>query len=401
MNMLPNFNKVYILKLVLLGFLIVPFTCSFNGLTQINVAQAKKKSPKKLKRIDRTKKTKTKTKINKSKPKATKKVKVKKQSSRTKKTLKRPSKPRAKATRTQINTKTKAKTKVITKKPKSNKSKRSLSPRRSTRPTPRKGIVTKGKTKGNNRSVLSPKRKRVGKPTRKTVNAPSKAAIKGTSGQRKTTTTTTTKTTKKTTTKRTQKKRVSKKTSKTSNTSYQEDNTVYEDNSGGYAPAPAPAPAPVYGSGASRPINCRPQGGRLMVNAGFGTQNTEGLDDSQPTYMIGVGYRSNLIAIAGEAQFADYNDPSSRSSYRGQLRVYLPVGQCLDLYPLIGLSRFEENEKTTPAIDLGLGADLNLGGSISLGARYTRSFFTDAIDNIRNKEVEASNTMIFQLGLYF
>ena len=117
--------------------------------------------------------------------------------------------------------------------------------------------------------------------------------------------------------------------------------------------------------------------------------------------MIGVGYRSNLIAIAGEAQFADYNDPSSRSSYRGQLRVYLPVGQCLDLYPLIGLSRFEENEKTTPAIDLGLGADLNLGGSISLGARYTRSFFTDAIENIRNKEVEASNTMIFQLGLYF
>ena len=58
MKMLPNFNKAYILKLVLLGFLIVPFTCSFNGLTQINVAQAKKKSPKKLKRIDRTKKTK-------------------------------------------------------------------------------------------------------------------------------------------------------------------------------------------------------------------------------------------------------------------------------------------------------------------------------------------------------
>jgi hypothetical protein len=73
----------------------------------------------------------------------------------------------------------------------------------------------------------------------------------------------------------------------------------------------------------------------------------------------------------------------------------------MDLYPLIGLSRFEENDETTPAIDLGLGVDLNLGGSISLGARYTRSFFTDKIENIRNKEVEASNTMIFQLGLYF
>ena len=44
--------------------------------------------------------------------------------------------------------------------------------------------------------------------------------------------------------------------------------------------------------------------------------------------MLGVGYRSNMIGLAGEAQFADYNDPSSRSSYRGQIRLYLPVGQC-------------------------------------------------------------------------
>ena len=178
---------------------------------------------------------------------------------------------------------------------------------------------------------------------------------------------------------------------------------MYDSDVDSYAPvaAPSPSPAPTFGGGPRGRIICRPQGGRIMVNAGFGTQNTEGLDDSQPTYMLGVGYRSNMIGLAGEAQFADYNDPSSRSSYRGQIRLYLPVGQCLDVYPLIGLSRFEENEETTPAIDLGLGADLNLGGSISLGARYTRSFFTDKIENIRNKEVKASNTMIFQLGLYF
>ena len=42
------------------------------------------------------------------------------------------------------------------------------------------------------------------------------------------------------------------------------------------------------------------------------------------------------------------------------------------------------------AIDLGVGADLNLGGKLSLGARYTRSSFTDSIQNVRNEDVESS-----------
>jgi hypothetical protein len=147
--------------------------------------------------------------------------------------------------------------------------------------------------------------------------------------------------------------------------------------------------------------SCRPQGGRLFINAGIGTQTTKGLEDSKPTYTLGLGYRTNMLGLMGEGQFASYKDAQQLTSLRGQIRLYLPIGQCVDVYPLIGMSRFQEGEETTPAIDLGLGADFNLGGNLMVGARYTRSFFTDNINNIRDEEVEASNTAIFQVGIYF
>ena len=139
----------------------------------------------------------------------------------------------------------------------------------------------------------------------------------------------------------------------------------------------------------------------MMLNLGFGTQNTQGLEDSTGAYSLGLGYRSDLLGIYGEGQFASLEDEQELTSLRGQLRLYLPLGQCFDIYPLVGLSRYQEKDEETPAIDLGLGADINLGGFLSLGARYTRSFFTGSIQNIRDENVGASNTLIFQLGVYF
>ena len=67
-----------------------------------------------------------------------------------------------------------------------------------------------------------------------------------------------------------------------------------------------------------------------------------------------------MLGIVGEGQFANYDDTSSLTSVRGQLRLYLPIGQCVDIYPLIGLSRFEEANDDTSAIDLGVGCDAML-----------------------------------------
>lgn len=139
----------------------------------------------------------------------------------------------------------------------------------------------------------------------------------------------------------------------------------------------------------------------MLVNVGFGTQSTQGLDDSKPAYTLGVGYRSDMLGLLGEGQFASYDDASQLTTLRGQLRLYLPIGQCVDIYPLIGLSRFQQDNEQTSAIDLGVGGELNLGGRLSLGARYTRSFFTDKIQNVQNETVEKTNTLIFQLGIYF
>jgi hypothetical protein len=139
----------------------------------------------------------------------------------------------------------------------------------------------------------------------------------------------------------------------------------------------------------------------MLVNLGFGSQSTKGTDDSRSTYVLGLGYRSDMLGLVGEGQFASYEDSSSLTSLRGQIRLYIPVGECLDLYPLVGLSRFEEDSDQTSAIDLGIGADLNLGGKLSIGARYIRSAFTDSIQNVRNEDVESSNTLLFQVGLYF
>lgn len=169
-------------------------------------------------------------------------------------------------------------------------------------------------------------------------------------------------------------------------------NDGYDGGSGGYAPS---------AGGAPRERTCRPEGGHMMINLGIGTQNTQGLEDSTAAYALGIGYRSDMLGLYGEGQFASIEDEQQFTSLRGQLRLYVPLGQCFDLYPLIGLSRFQEGDEQTPAIDLGLGADINLAGIFSLGARYTRSFFTNQIQNVRDDDVKASNTLLFQIGVYF
>lgn len=404
------------INLSLLSLLIVPVSCSLYLLSPLTTVNAQKKSPKKtLKQVKTKKSSKTKPRktITKVKKKKTTKTKKPSKPSKSTKTLKRRSKPNSKAVRTKINPTRKRKSLSKTRKPKGNLQK--VSPRSSSRVNKGQTRITKGKKKiprnKSNPRLNAPKRRIVGSPASAKVkdgqrqrvdNRSGKTTTVGQPSTKTTTTTTTTTSRKKTrTSKRVQKKSVSRKSS-TSNTVYQ-DRTINQGTgygSGGYGGG-YPAPTGGMAGGMRRPVVCRPQGGKLLLNLGFGTQTTQGLDDSKGAYILGLGYRSDMIGLVAEGQFASYDDAQQFTSMRGQLRLYLPIGQCVDIYPLVGLSRFQEDNEQTPAIDLGVGADLNLGGSISLGARYTRSFFTDSFENIRNEDVVASNTVIFQLGLYF
>ena len=139
----------------------------------------------------------------------------------------------------------------------------------------------------------------------------------------------------------------------------------------------------------------------MMLNLGMGTQDIQDPDNVKSAFAVGLGYRSDMLGVMGEGQFTSVDDESQFSALRGQVRLYIPLGTCLDLYPIAGLSRFQEADENTYSIDLGIGVDYNLAGRLSLGARYNRSFFTDEIKNINNDDVEESDTFLVQVGFYF
>jgi hypothetical protein len=384
-------SRVCLLTALLVPAYVLVQTCSGIEITEAQKLTKKSKKKKSLKKPTKGKTTAKKTKINsdkKTSKRPTKKVKSKPKS------LKKVSKPEKRSTRTAINP---SKTKAVKSNPKSKtSSKGGLKPvggkRVLTKPQNTiKGSASKGSKagKGPSRKTLKSSPTQTIKPTG--VKGPSRRVVESTKpGSAKTIKKTTTKTTK-TTKSTTATKSVRQSENVSSESGYNEGYQPAPAAAPTYAPAPAPAPR----------ITCRPQGGHMLVNLGFGSQSTKGTDDSRSTYVLGLGYRSDMLGLVGEGQFASYEDSSSLTSLRGQIRLYIPVGECLDLYPLVGLSRFEEDSDQTSAIDLGIGADLNLGGKLSIGARYIRSAFTDSIQNVRNEDVESSNTLLFQVGLYF
>lgn len=183
---------------------------------------------------------------------------------------------------------------------------------------------------------------------------------------------------------------------------------TYMEDDGGYAPAPAAAPAPAYAPPPRRPRSCRPEGNKMMLNLGVGFESTDGVDSQNMAFVLGGGFRSGLLALAGEAHFNQKDGESELSAIAGQVRAYLPIGECLDVYPYAGVSQQntgvsgKESDKTN-AFDVGLGADINLGGAIALGARYTRSFFNEELSLSTANDTSGGHrdTFIVQLSVYF
>ena len=76
-----------------------------------------------------------------------------------------------------------------------------------------------------------------------------------------------------------------------------------------------------------------------MLNAGVGFEATDGIDSNNMAFVLGGGLRSGFLGVAGEAHFNQGDEGSSLSAFAGQLRLYLPVGTCANLYPLAGVSQ--------------------------------------------------------------
>ena len=400
------------LRLALIALCSLPLS-GLTALTHHSVSYAKK-SVSKPKSLTKVTKTKTRAKPNSRitvKKSKTRVTPAKSKSSKRKMTPIKKSRPARSRVR-QTSIKRAPNKRTVTKKTKL----KPVSPSRRTTAT-RKSINSPV-SKSTNKVVRQPSRQSIGgnRSNASSANRTSVEQRRGIAGQSATpgsktttTTTTTTKRRKSKTVKRSQNKRVRRKKTvrerqvrerrAVRDDRYRDRRRGYDDRSyggggfggGGYGGRPAP----------QRRFTCRPQGGRMMVNLGIGAQDLQDADNTKSAYTLGIGYRADMLGVMGEAQFASVDDESQFSNLRGQLRLYIPVGTCLDVYPTAGLSRFQEADEHTYAIDLGLGVDYNLGGQLSLGARYNRSFFTDEIKNINDDQVEESDTFMVQVGFYF
>ena len=141
-----------------------------------------------------------------------------------------------------------------------------------------------------------------------------------------------------------------------------------------------------------------------MLNFGMGTQM---LDQQEPNfvYTLGLGYRQKMIGVSGEFEIAQVEGESVINSMRAQARAYISVGDCLDLYPLVGVSRTNsllENDAQV-GVDLGLGIDKNFAGIFALGARYTRTLFNDTLKGAETQDErpQGAHSFIVQMSLFF
>jgi len=273
---------------------------------------------------------------------------------------------------------------------------------------PSKTLVTPGAggDAGPTRRVVgdAPERRVVGDaPERRVVGDAPESRGKGARGPSTTTTTTTSTTT--TSSSKSSRKSMKRTKSARASGRVERRGEVYQEESGGgggygggggggYAPAP-------------RVPTCRPEGNKVMANLGVGFESTQGVDTTNMAYVLGGGLRSGMLGLAGEVQLNTKDGESEMTGWGGQVRVYIPLGQCLDVYPLAGMSwqqaGLEQFKGTTTAYDLGVGTDLSFLGAFAIGARYTRSFFADELKSVdvRNGTTNSRDTLVFQLSLFF
>ena len=145
-----------------------------------------------------------------------------------------------------------------------------------------------------------------------------------------------------------------------------------------------------------------------MLNLGVGFESTDGVDSEQMAFVLGGGFRSGMLALAGEAHFNQNDGESELSAAAGQVRAYIPLGTCLEVYPYAGISQQNlgvnaVSDSKTNAFDVGVGADFTIGGSLALGARYTRSFFNEELklSSVNDTSSGHRDTFIVQLSVYF
>lgn len=96
---------------------------------------------------------------------------------------------------------------------------------------------------------------------------------------------------------------------------------------------------------------------------------------------LALGNRIGPIGGVVEAQLAQDQGGARLSDLNAQLRIYLPLGDNAELYPLIGIGEAETfSANSSSHLDLGIGAQLNVNRHLAVGARYSARLIAEEVN---------------------
>ena len=145
------------------------------------------------------------------------------------------------------------------------------------------------------------------------------------------------------------------------------------------------------------------RGGRGLLGFGFGVSQGQG-ENAVGSTGLNLGYRAGPVGLLAEMQFAEGEVQARVESIESQARLYLGLDDCVDLFPLVGVGRYESFfGETSGTVSYGIGLELHLGRVLSLGARFSRSELFTPLESagLEGGELRHRDLFLFQTSLYF
>ncbi|MEE2645126.1 MAG: hypothetical protein VYD19_09355 [Myxococcota bacterium] len=147
---------------------------------------------------------------------------------------------------------------------------------------------------------------------------------------------------------------------------------------------------------------CR-RANRGLFGVGFGVSQAQGEQAGSST-SLSMGYRAGPVGLQAGLQFAEGELQARVESVESQLRFYIDLDSCVELFPLIGAGRYESILGESSGIaSYGLGVELHLGRVLSLGAQFSQSMLFTPLQSAgpEGGELRFRDLFMIQTTLYF
>ena len=97
-------------------------------------------------------------------------------------------------------------------------------------------------------------------------------------------------------------------------------------------------------------------------------------------YSMGLGVRATHTGLFFESQLTSDGEVSVLRDLNTQVRLYFPLSQATELYPLIGAGVADPGSRFSAGhLDLGVGVQVHIARSLTLSARYSARVIAENI----------------------